>query len=193
MGFGSNRFRINNNGTVFTSVELSRLERASYTLVVIVSDRGSPLPLLSYTLLNVTISPQFVRLVFDEDPYRVSKEEEVSDLFLVTVHAFEEGTMDDDEVRYMLTGTVSPPSNITFSVDELTGLLELTQPLDAEVVSTISVEIRAYSLKTSPTILPATTFVIITVININDVAPVISCPPSIRIREELPSGTSCIY
>ena len=194
VGYGSDYFRIYNNGSVYTRVALDRTIRDSYTLVVIISDKGYPVYLQNYTILHVTVVPQFVQLEFN-DTYITVIEENDADLFVVQVFAFESETGSNDQVFYRFLSAsptyVNSSFDSLFLLDPTTGVLRLRSPWDAEtrdgdgnLIVTIFITVEAYSTKTQPTIIPTSTVITITIQDVNDVDPVIICPLFITVRED---------
>jgi hypothetical protein len=195
VGYGSSYFRIYNNGSVYTRVPLNKDIQDSYTLVVIIADKGYPVYLQNYTILHVMVVPRFVLLEFNATMYTATVVENDPSLFVTQVFASEEGTGNTDQIFYRYISAtptyVNSSFDSLFTLDSSTGAISLVSPWDAETVdgdgnfiTTIGITVEAYSTKTQPTIIPASTVIVITIQDVNDVDPVIICPAFITAQED---------
>ena len=136
-------FGINSTtGDVFNTVALDRETISSYNITIQVTDEGFP-TMSSTSVLVITVNdindnpPEFIepvyRIVLSEN---ISYSEEV-----ITVHATDDDENNNSEVFYYVSA-IDPPV-ATFTINETTGELYLETKLDAELLSSINVTIRA--------------------------------------------------
>ena len=185
-------FGINSTtGDVYNTVALDRETIYSYNITIQVTDKGFP-AMSSTSVLVITVNdindnpPEFIepvyRIVLSEN---ISYSEEV-----ITVHATDDDENNNSEVFYYVSA-IDPPV-ATFTINETTGELYLETKLDAELLSSINVTIRADNGLAEPIQYSYTT-VIINITNINDVAPKFDFSEyKVLLAENSPIGTSVL-
>lgn len=161
-------FVIQHNGTLLLARE--QTNQAVYNLFVVCTDRGDP-SLSSSALVVVTVD--FISLsapVFDQEEYIITVIENVPiGSSVLQVHA--ESTDSSSDVIYRITGGNDLNR---FQVNPLSGIILVTDELDASVQQLFVLTISATS--TDRTALSSLSNVIITITDINDNSPQFSMP-----------------
>ncbi|KFD57635.1 hypothetical protein M513_01305, partial [Trichuris suis] len=156
-------------GDVFLTKPLDREEKANYTFAVQASDNGVP-PLSSNALIRVIVldvndNPP----VFAQHQYHGQIPENASDgAEVLRVEAFSL----DEGVNAQVTYSILPSSlgSVPFTIDEVTGSVRVSGPLDAAKQSEYELLIQATDKGSPP--LSSKTTVRVEVIDVNDHSPV---------------------
>ncbi|KAM4546524.1 protocadherin-16 [Fundulus diaphanus] len=161
-------FQLNpNTGALSTSRGLDRETKAGYILEVVAMDRGSP-PLSATVKVEVKVldvndnSP-----VFKKNSYTVEVSEDAAEGFQVLQVS---ATDADDDLNGKVLYFLSQEAHGAFAVDEETGRVTTSAPLDREKFATYS--FRVFAVDLSPAApRNSSAQVTVTVLDVNDNAP----------------------
>uniref|UniRef100_A0A452U7C1 FAT atypical cadherin 1 n=1 Tax=Ursus maritimus TaxID=29073 RepID=A0A452U7C1_URSMA len=167
LGPGAEKFRLNpDTGELKTSAPLDREEQAVYNLLVKATDGGgrSCQANLVLTLEDVNDNaPEF-----SADPYTITVFENTEPGTLLTrVQATDADSGLNRKISYSLINSADGQ----FSINELSGIIQLEKPLDREQQAVYSLTLKAVD-QGLPRRLTATGTVVVSVLDINDNPPV---------------------
>ena len=178
--------------TAYIVVSSNVLDRESddmYTLVLMITDRGIP-ALQSNTLVaNIFILdvndgiPYFINL-----PSSVQVNESVFGGF--EVFKVQANDSDLDSNAEIFFEILSGNTDTVFNLESITGQITTIKPLDFNTVPLYSLEIKATDMGASP--LSNTSNIAITIIDVNNHAPVFMPPYEVSIQESKPDGSFVI-
>ena len=178
--------------TAFIVVSSDVLNRESddmYTLVLIITDRGIP-ALQSNTL----IADIYILDINDRIPYFINlpssvqvNETEFGGFEVFKVLANDLDIDNNAEISFKIS---SGNINTVFSIESITGQITTVKPLDFNTIPLYSLEITATDMGASP--LSNTSTLSITIIDVNNHAPVFMPPYEVSIQESTPNGSFVI-
>lgn len=166
--------------------ELNREIRGEYSLLVKVSDLGSP-PLSASITLSVKVldendnAPQF-----EQEVYSASVAENVKiNTTIAKVSATDKDLGKNAEIKYTIVSHTDH-----FSINPRSGLIVVNKPLDRESHSVYTILVRASDRGEKQVSLSSTATVLVEVTDVNDNIPEFTPDVySVRIREDLPVGS----
>uniref|UniRef100_A0A8C3XVN2 Cadherin EGF LAG seven-pass G-type receptor 3 n=1 Tax=Chelydra serpentina TaxID=8475 RepID=A0A8C3XVN2_CHESE len=181
------------SGLITTSGQVDREKMEKYSLVVEANDQGKePGPRSATVKVYITVldendnAPQF-----SEKRYIVQVREDIrphTEILRVTAT-----DMDKDNNALVHYNIISGNSRGQFSIDSVTGEIEVVAPLDFEVEREYALRIRAQDAGRPP-LSNNTGMASIQVVDINDHAPIfVSTPFQISVLENAPLGHSVIH
>ena len=153
-------------GTAILQNQVSASAGSQYQLVVTVTDLGSP-PLATSAVVNVTFVANLPFLQFNMTQYQASVSEGATNNTAVTIVTAE---VQEPVGAVTISYYLSAPSISPFSIVRSTGEILLTGSVDREAVESYQLEVMAGANG----VFPALAIVTITVVDINDNAPVFS-------------------
>ena len=165
-GDADNIFAINSSGTIFTQRNIDHEKAALLVLSIQAKDGGSP-PLYGFANVTVTVidlndnSPSFLS---NDIAINILEDTKVGEVFY-NVSASDRDSSLFGQVQYTL---LSNPNN-TFQLDQYTGALSLTVPIDFEGPRHYTIQVLAQDGGSPP--LNDTASFKFTVIDVNDHAP----------------------
>ncbi|GBP73902.1 Cadherin-23 [Eumeta japonica] len=142
-------------GLITTRRTLDRERRASYTLVLVVTDRGSPPQQSSrVTRINVTDvddhKPRFARTV-DEAPLLMTVEEEVPiNTTVGTIQAVDEDVGENSAIDYVITAGNELGLFTLERANESVGILKVVGRLDRETAAKHILTVKCFKYGTIP-------------------------------------------
>ena len=184
-GNDNNRFSVSMLGEVFVIAGLDFENQSVYNLVILAQDFGLP-ALNSSTRLRIQVldandhAPQFTE---STQFINVSEATSIpSNILQLSASDRDQGT--NAEIYYRI---VSGNNDTHFSINASSGVLVLSSPLDREQVDQYALVISATDGAESPMMSRST--VLITVLDVNDNAPVFGQTAPGQLEENEPSGT----
>ena len=179
-------FSLTSDGRLSVERALSASSMSFYLIPVQVQDLGTP-PLTSTATIAITVESSPIP-VFDQTTYFVSVLENIPSAFLVQVTATSQNS-ETGSVRYHLN---TEDLSHLFAVDESSGNVMLTAPLNREERDTYSIEVGALTVFNF-TNFTAFTQVNISVLDVNDNAPqFLVSSQSVSINETISPNTDII-
>ncbi|XP_039201512.1 cadherin EGF LAG seven-pass G-type receptor 3 isoform X1 [Crotalus tigris] len=181
------------SGLITTSGQVDREKMEKYSLVVESNDQGKePGPLSSTVRVYITVLDENDNVPqFSEKRYIVQVREDIrphSEILRVTA-----SDLDKDNNALVHYNIISGNSRGQFSIDSVTGEIQVVAPLDFEVEREYALRIRAQDAGRPP-LSNNTGMVSIQVVDINDHAPIfVSTPFQISVLENAPLGHSVIH
>ena len=168
-------------GAVTTSSTLDREQIDFYTITVSATDNGSPRRLMSSFIVNVTVTdindnaPLFLGEPYGESIPENAATDGGGSIDLLRVYAKDA----DIDTNGLFTYSLAPDTNRRFSIRNQTGELRVSGGINFEEERKFSVTVIARDMGTPS--LSSTTIVQITIINVDEFAPVFlgSCDASI--------------
>lgn len=142
-----------------------------HRLVVLATDSGTP-PTTSSVWLNVTVLDVNKHApLFEQRSYRVSVFENITMGTQIIQVVATDADVDTSNITYQITVNYQPQGVPAFSIDDITGVIVTTTPIDREEDDTIQLLVSAidsgYSLRRSTTI-P----VVVELLDLNDSPPI---------------------
>ncbi|XP_036005287.1 cadherin EGF LAG seven-pass G-type receptor 1 isoform X4 [Fundulus heteroclitus] len=181
------------NGLVRIRERPDRETRAKYKLIVVANDQGKdPHPLTATATVHIEVkdendnSPQF-----SEKKYVVQVPENVAvDTKVIQVEATDKDEGNNAKVQYsIISGNVKGQ----FYIHSLTGVIDVINPLDYEMIREYNLRIKAQDGGRPPRI-NSTGLVVVQVVDVNDNAPMfVSTPFKTSVLENVPIGYSVIH
>ncbi len=178
-------FEMDDSGVLRAMGDLDREELPVHTLTVAVRDGGSP-ALLTYGRVTVTITDINDHTPMFQSPYsQISIPEDTPEGTVVfTVLAFDPDVGSHAEISYSLQ-----PPDVPFSLDQSTGNLAVSQPLDAESVTSYTLTVTAYHplIEAQSSLLQLN----VTILDVLNSPPSLALPSNlVELSENLPPYTS---
>ncbi|KAL8212546.1 UNVERIFIED_CONTAM: Cadherin EGF LAG seven-pass G-type receptor 3 [Gekko kuhli] len=181
------------SGLITTSGQVDREKMEKYSLVVEANDQGKePGPRSATVRVYITVLDENDNVPqFSEKRYVVQVREDIrphSEILRVTAT-----DLDKDNNALVHYNIISGNSRGQFSIDSVTGEIQVVAPLDFEVEREYALRIRAQDAGRPP-LSNNTGMVSIQVVDINDHAPIfVSTPFQISVLENAPFGHSVIH
>lgn len=181
------------SGLITTSGQVDREKMEKYSLVVEANDQGKePGPRSATVRVYITVLDENDNVPqFSEKRYIVQVREDIrphSEILRVTAT-----DSDKDNNALVHYNIISGNSRGQFSIDSVTGEIQVVAPLDFEVEREYALRIRAQDAGRPP-LSNNTGMVSIQVVDINDHAPIfVSTPFQISVLENAPFGHSVIH
>uniref|UniRef100_A0ACB8EI24 Cadherin EGF LAG seven-pass G-type receptor 3 n=1 Tax=Sphaerodactylus townsendi TaxID=933632 RepID=A0ACB8EI24_9SAUR len=181
------------SGLITTSGQVDREKMEKYSLVVEANDQGKePGPRSATVRVYITVLDENDNVPqFSEKRYIVQVREDIrphSEILRVTAT-----DLDKDNNALVHYNIISGNSRGQFSIDSVTGEIQVVAPLDFEVEREYALRIRAQDAGRPP-LSNNTGMVSIQVVDINDHAPIfVSTPFQISVLENAPFGHSVIH
>uniref|UniRef100_A0A5F7ZKI0 FAT atypical cadherin 1 n=1 Tax=Macaca mulatta TaxID=9544 RepID=A0A5F7ZKI0_MACMU len=166
-GSGAEKFQLNpDTGELKTSAPLDREEQAVYHLLVRATDRGGRFCQASIVLTLEDVNDNAPE--FSADPYAITVFENTEPGTLLTrVQATDADSGLNRKILYSLIDSADGQ----FSINELSGIIQLEKPLDRELQAVYTLSLKAVD-QGLPRRLTATGTVVVSVLDINDNPPV---------------------
>lgn len=156
-------------GTISTSRVLDREVIATHYFRIVASDHGNP-PREASAFLEIQVEDRNDhRPEFEMSQYHVEIEENTGLTQVIEVHAIDEDSEANGDVRYTILNPESP--NDVFSIQPRSGAIRTTESLNRELHASYLLIIQAKDSGTIPSSLNSTAEVIITVLDKNDNSP----------------------
>lgn len=167
LGSGAEKFKLNpDTGELKTSAPLDREEQALYHLLVRATDRGGRFCQASIVLTLEDVNDNAPE--FSADPYAITVFENTEPGTLLTrVQATDADSGLNRKILYSLIDSADGQ----FSINELSGIIQLEKPLDRELQAVYTLSLKAVD-QGLPRRLTATGTVVVSVLDINDNPPV---------------------
>uniref|UniRef100_A0A2K6NG81 FAT atypical cadherin 1 n=1 Tax=Rhinopithecus roxellana TaxID=61622 RepID=A0A2K6NG81_RHIRO len=167
LGSGAEKFELNpDTGELKTSAPLDREEQAVYHLLVRATDRGGRFCQASIVLTLEDVNDNAPE--FSADPYAITVFENTEPGTLLTrVQATDADSGLNRKILYSLIDSADGQ----FSINELSGIIQLEKPLDRELQAVYTLSLKAVD-QGLPRRLTATGTVVVSVLDINDNPPV---------------------
>uniref|UniRef100_A0A2K5NBY5 FAT atypical cadherin 1 n=1 Tax=Cercocebus atys TaxID=9531 RepID=A0A2K5NBY5_CERAT len=167
LGSGAEKFQLNpDTGELKTSAPLDREEQAVYHLLVRATDRGGRFCQASIVLTLEDVNDNAPE--FSADPYAITVFENTEPGTLLTrVQATDADSGLNRKILYSLIDSADGQ----FSINELSGIIQLEKPLDRELQAVYTLSLKAVD-QGLPRRLTATGTVVVSVLDINDNPPV---------------------
>ncbi|KAL4679485.1 hypothetical protein H8959_009135 [Pygathrix nigripes] len=167
LGSGAEKFKLNpDTGELKTSAPLDREEQAVYHLLVRATDRGGRFCQASIVLTLEDVNDNAPE--FSADPYAITVFENTEPGTLLTrVQATDADSGLNRKILYSLIDSADGQ----FSINELSGIIQLEKPLDRELQAVYTLSLKAVD-QGLPRRLTATGTVVVSVLDINDNPPV---------------------
>lgn len=181
------------SGLITTSGQVDREKMEKYSLVVEANDQGKePSPRSATVRVYITVLDENDNVPqFSEKRYIVQVREDIrphSEILRVTAT-----DLDKDNNALVHYNIISGNSRGQFSIDSVTGEIQVVAPLDFEVEREYALRIRAQDAGRPP-LSNNTGMVSVQVVDINDHAPIfVSTPFQISVLENAPFGHSVIH
>ncbi|XP_041417672.1 cadherin EGF LAG seven-pass G-type receptor 3 isoform X1 [Xenopus laevis] len=181
------------SGLITTSGQVDREKREKYSLIVEASDQGKdPGPRSSTVKVDITILDENDNVPqFSEKRYIVQVREDVkthTEILRVTAT-----DIDKDSNALVHYNIISGNSRGQFSIDSVTGEVQVVAPLDFETEREYTLRVRAQDAGRPP-LSNNTGSISIQVMDINDHAPMfVSTPFQVSVLENAPLGHSIIH
>ncbi|XP_053233909.1 cadherin EGF LAG seven-pass G-type receptor 3 isoform X2 [Podarcis raffonei] len=181
------------SGLITTSGQVDREKMEKYSLVVEANDQGKePGPRSATVRVYITVLDENDNVPqFSEKRYIVQVREDIrphSEILRVTAT-----DLDKDNNALVHYNIISGNSRGQFSIDSVTGEIQVVAPLDFEVEREYALRIRAQDAGRPP-LSNNTGMISIQVVDINDHAPIfVSTPFQISVLENAPFGHSVIH
>uniref|UniRef100_A0A803VCW4 Cadherin EGF LAG seven-pass G-type receptor 3 n=1 Tax=Ficedula albicollis TaxID=59894 RepID=A0A803VCW4_FICAL len=181
------------SGLITTSGPVDREKMEKYSLVVEASDQGrEPGPRSATVKVYITVLDENDNIPqFSEKRYIVQVREDIrphTEILRVTAT-----DLDKDNNALVHYNIISGNSRGQFSIDSVTGEIQVVAPLDFEVEREYALRIRAQDAGRPP-LSNNTGMVSVQVVDINDHAPIfVSTPFQISVLENAPLGHSVIH
>ncbi|XP_060622144.2 cadherin EGF LAG seven-pass G-type receptor 3 isoform X3 [Anolis sagrei] len=181
------------SGLITTSGQVDREKLEKYSLVVEANDQGKePSPRSATVRVYITVLDENDNVPqFSEKRYIVQVREDIrphSEILKVTAT-----DLDKDNNALVHYNIISGNSRGQFSIDSVTGEIQVVAPLDFEVEREYALRIRAQDAGRPP-LSNNTGMVSIQVVDINDHTPIfVSTPFQISVLENAPFGHSVIH
>uniref|UniRef100_A0A2I3SRM1 FAT atypical cadherin 1 n=1 Tax=Pan troglodytes TaxID=9598 RepID=A0A2I3SRM1_PANTR len=167
LGSGAEKFKLNpDTGELKTSTPLDREEQAVYHLLVRATDGGGRFCQASVVLTLEDVNDNAPE--FSADPYAITVFENTEPGTLLTrVQATDADAGLNRKILYSLIDSADGQ----FSINELSGIIQLEKPLDRELQAVYTLSLKAVD-QGLPRRLTATGTVVVSVLDINDNPPV---------------------
>uniref|UniRef100_UPI0037E8DF2B protocadherin-16 n=1 Tax=Semicossyphus pulcher TaxID=241346 RepID=UPI0037E8DF2B len=154
-------------GALSTSRGLDRETRAEYTLVVVATDRGSPALSSTVTVEVKVLDVNDNSPVFNKGSYSAEVSEDAAE----GTQILEVAAVDaDDELNGKVLYFLSREAHGAFTVDENTGVITTSAPLDREKLASYSFQVFAVDLSPAAP-RNSSAQVTVTVLDVNDNTP----------------------
>uniref|UniRef100_A0A671WN05 Protocadherin-16 n=1 Tax=Sparus aurata TaxID=8175 RepID=A0A671WN05_SPAAU len=152
-------------GALSTSRGLDRETKAEYTLEIVATDRGSPALSTTVTVEIKVLDVNDNSPVFSKSSYTVEVSEDAAEGYKV----LEVSAVDaDDDLNGKVLYFLSREAHGAFTVDESTGVITTSAPLDREKWASYSFQVFAVDLSPAA---PRNTSVTVTILDVNDNTP----------------------
>ncbi|XP_043934458.1 cadherin EGF LAG seven-pass G-type receptor 3 isoform X2 [Protopterus annectens] len=181
------------SGLITTSGQVDREKLEKYSLIVEANDQGKdPSPRSATVKVYITVLDENDNVPqFSEKRYIVQIREDIrphSDILTVTAT-----DLDKDNNALVHYNIISGNSRGQFSIDSVTGEIQVVVPLDFETEREYALRIRAQDAGRPP-LSNNTGMVSVQVVDINDNAPIfVSTPFQVSVLENAPLGHSVIH
>ena len=185
----SQTFQIDSStGEIFTAGDLDFETQSMYVLDITVSDRGQP-PLSMTTTLTVNLTDENDNApVFSQELYQFTVMENLAPHAIGPLSARDSDSGTNAGILYTL---IDPSgSGVPFTIDQDTGELSVTAPLDREMESNYSFSILATDMG-SPS-LSSLAFVLVLVEDANDNSPMFSEVYALTVIENMPVNSTLL-
>ena len=174
-----------NSGEIIVNGSLDFESRTEYTLEIFAEDLGVP-PRNSTTFLNITVTDENDNPpVLSNDTYfnLAVEDAPVSMPVIDFISATDADSPPNDVLRYRILG----PNSDDFTIDPITAVISIAQPLDRERVPVYDFTVEVFNPQSN---LSDSARVIINVADINDSPPMFSRPSyTTMVSENSPRGT----
>ncbi|KAM8930807.1 cadherin EGF LAG seven-pass G-type receptor 3 [Pelodytes ibericus] len=181
------------SGLITTSGQVDREKREKYSLIVEASDQGKdPGPRSSTVKVDITVLDENDNVPqFSEKRYIAQVREDVRPhTEILRVTATDHDKEGNAFVHYNI---ISGNSRGQFSIDSVTGEVQVVVPLDFETEREYTLRVRAQDAGRPP-LSNNTGMISIQVVDINDHAPIfVSTPFQVNVLENVPLGHSVIH
>ncbi|MED6290165.1 hypothetical protein CHARACLAT_010303 [Characodon lateralis] len=154
-------------GALSTSRGLDRETKAEYNLKVVAMDRGSPTLSATVTVKVKVLDINDNSPVFKKTSYTVEVSEDAAESFQVLQVS---ATDTDDDLNGKVLYFLSQEANGAFAVDEETGLITTSAPLDREKIASYSFQVFAADLSPAAP-RNSSAQVTVTILDVNDNVP----------------------
>ncbi|XP_063282292.1 cadherin EGF LAG seven-pass G-type receptor 3 isoform X2 [Pelobates fuscus] len=181
------------SGLITTSGLVDREKREKYSLIVEANDQGTePGPRSSTVKVEITVLDENDNVPqFSEKRYIVQVREDLrphTEILRVTA-----SDLDKDSNALVHYNIISGNSRGQFSIDSVTGEVQVVAPLDFETEREYALRVRAQDAGRPP-LSNNTGMISIQVVDVNDHAPIfVSTPFQVNVLENVPLGHSVIH